>query len=356
VNAKIVQLLKPAFAFFLKHALFSLKPLFLSENEKLKNAFQEKGFHLALCTHPSIVFGERREAKGHVGCLTWKVAFLKKCIKIGLLKDEKGHRLLQEIGIQPYYGNGVEFWFEESHSPLKPYCLPEVEKPKGRIAVYSAVTGEYDDVHEILYKEDGVDYFLFTNNPSLRSKTWQVVLVESNLDDMLLSREIKMLPYKYLGEAYDMSIYVDANVVIYGELSNLTKYLAGEKTLAVSRHGERRTVKAEIDACVRLKGVDKKEAEKQYEKYLQEGFQDDQSLLECGLLVRKHKDQKLQHLMQVWFEEYKNGIRRDQLSLLPCINCLLFDGLAVMEGSVWHNQFGRIQKHKNVKTDRDHIH
>lgn len=348
MNAKIVQLLKPAFAFFLKHALFSLKPLFLSENEKLKNAFQEKGFHLALCTHPSIVFGERREAKGHVGCLTWKVAFLKKCIKIGLLKDEKGHRLLQEIGIQPYYGNGVEFWFEESHSPIKPYHLPEVEKPKGRLAVYSALTGNYDNVHEILYKEEGVDYLLFTNNTSLKSKTWQVVFVESELDNVLLSRKIKMLPHKYLGDAYDMSIYIDANAVIYGELSNLTKYLVGEKSFAASRHSERKSVKEEIEVCVRLRCVDKTEAEKQYEEYLQEGFQDDQPLLECGLLVRKHKEQNLQQLMQVWFGEFKNGVRRDQLSLLPCISRLHFEGLATMDGSVWHNQFNRIQSHKKV--------
>lgn len=348
MNPKIVQILKPAFAIFLKHVLFGLKPLFLSENEKLKNAFQEKGFHLALCTHPSIVYGERREVQGHDGCLTLKVAFLKKCIKIGLLTDEKGHGLLQELGIQPYYGNGVEFWFEELHSPMKVYRLPEVEKSEGRLAVYSALTGNYDDVHEILYKEDGVDYFLFTNNPSLKSKTWRLVLVESELDNVLLSREIKMLPHKYLGDVYDMSIYIDASAVIYGELSNLTKYLVGEKTFAVSRHSERESVKEELEVLVRSRCVDKTEAEKQYKEYLQEGFQDDRPLLECGLLVRKHKDQKVQQLMQIWFEEFKNGVRRDQLSLLPCISRMHFEGLVTMDGSVWHNQFNRIQSHKKV--------
>lgn len=329
-----------------KRIVTVLKPCFLAEDEKLKRVLSKDGFHPVLCAHPSIVFGERIEAKRHVLFMQAKVAFIRKCIKIGLLKDERGHELLRELRVQPYFGNGVEFWFEESHSPMKAYRLPEVEKPMGRLAVYSALTGNYDDVHEILYKEDGVDYLLFTNNPSLKSKTWQVVLVESDLDDMLLSREIKMLPHKYLDKAYDMSIYIDANAVIYGELSNLTKYLDGKKSFAVSRHGERKTIKEEIEACVRLRGVDKMEAEKQYEKYMQEGYQDNKPLLECGLLVRRHNDQKLKELMQEWFGEFKNGVRRDQLSLLPCMSRLHFDGLAVMDGCVWHNQFNRIQRHK----------
>lgn len=325
-----------------------LKPLFLDDDEALKFELCQQGFHLALCNHPSILFGERMAYDKRNRCyfLKTQVAYLKKSIKIGLLKGEKGHKVMQDLGMPHYYGNGVEFWFEESHSPLRPYHLPENEKPKGRLAVYSALTGNYDDVHEILYKEDGVDYLLFTNNPSLKSKTWQVVFVESELDDVLLSREIKMLPHKYLGNAYDMSIYIDANAVIYGELSNLTKFLVGDKSFAVSRHGERNSVKDEIDACVKLRGVDAIEAKKQYEKYLREGFKDDQSLLECGILVRAHYDAKVQELMQSWYDEFKNGVKRDQLSLLPCISRLKFEDYVVMDGSVWHNQFNRIQRHK----------
>lgn len=343
-----MTILRPLFLYLLKKDVRSLKPLFFSESDDLRCVLCEKGFHYNVYTHPSIVLGERGDAKGSLVCLSQRVMFLKKCIRIGMLKEEGGQRIMQEFGVQPYFGNGSDFWFEDPLWPMIPYRLPETEKPKGRLAIYSALTGEYDDVHEILYKEEGVDYLLITNNPSLKSKTWQVVFVESELDNVLLSREIKMLPHKYLDDKYDMSIYIDASAVIYGELSNLTKYLDGEKTFAVSRHSERKSVKEEIEACVRLGCVDKTEAEKQYEEYLQEGFQDDRPLLECGLLVRKHKDQKVQQLMQIWFEEFKNGVRRDQLSLLPCISRMHFDGLAIMDGSVWHNQFNRIQSHKKV--------
>lgn len=326
--------------------LKSLKPLFQSEEDSLRAALHRQGFHPALCAHPSILFGERGKDETRTGLLQAKVAYLKKCIKVGLLKGRRGHELMYELGMQPYYGNGVDFWFEESHSPVIPYTVPKAPKPKGKIVVYSALTGNYDDVHEILYKEEDVDYLLFTNNPSLTSKTWQVIFVQSDLDNVLLSREIKMMPHKYLGDEYETSIYIDANAVIYGELSELAKYLGEGKLLAVSQHSVRKSIKEEIEACVKLRGTDPIKATRQYERYLQEGFQDNHPLLECGILVRAHNDAKVLELMQSWYDEFKSGVKRDQLSLLPCISRLKFEDYVVMDGSVWHNQFNRIQRHK----------
>ena len=195
-------MLKPFLLFFLKRDLYGLTPLFLSESESLKKVLRHNRFHPALCAHPSILFGERIKDDAKVGFLRVKVPYLKKCVKIGLLKDNKGHNLMYELGMQPYYGDGVDFWFEESHSPVIPYAVTIAPKPKSKIVVYSVLTGNYDDVHEILYKEEDVDYLLFTNNPSLTSKTWQVILVQSDLDNVLLSREIKMMPHKYLGDMH----------------------------------------------------------------------------------------------------------------------------------------------------------
>ena len=329
----------------LKQALVSLAPLFLREDALLAKTLHFYGFHPALCAHPSILFGYKCQNSIGVRFVKQKVSFLKRCIRIGLLNEGKGHNLMREIGVREYYGNGKDFWFVENHSPIVPYLVPASE-PFGKVVVYTVLTGSYDNVHEILYREDGVDYFLFTNNPSLTSKTWKVIVVKSDLDNVLLSREIKMLPEKYLCGEYDASIYLDANAVIYGELSELTRYLGNGVSFAVSRHSERKSVKEEIEACVKLKGTDELKAEKQYERYLQEGFVDDKPLLECGLLVRAHHDGKLQDLMQLWFDEFKNGVRRDQLSLLPCMSKLGFENYIVMDGSVWHNQFIRIQRHK----------
>ena len=342
----IVNALSPSLFFLLKKTIKLVKSCFLWEDERLKNVLSGFGFHPALCYHPSILFGERAEGKAFCLLLKFHISFLRKCIKLGLLKSVNGHRLIHELGIQPCFGNGKEFWFVESHSPIVPYSIPDNPKPNGRIVVYTALTGDYDNVQELLYKEDGVDYLLFTNNPSIHSNTWQVIQVQSGLDEVLLSREIKMMPHKYLGKEYETSIYIDANAIIYGEITELTRYLANGKSLAVTKHSIRKSVKEEIDACVRLRGTDQEAANKQYEKYLNEGFNDDNPLLECGILVRAHNDQTLQALMCEWFDEFKNGVRRDQLSLLPCISRLGFKDYVIMEGSVWHNQFNKIQSHK----------
>lgn len=338
----MTPLLRPS----LKWTIASLKSLFVSENEQLSDKLSNLSFHPAICTHPSIVFGVRSCERIKTICTQPRIFLLKKCIKMGLLNDDKGHEVIRELGIQSFWENNVSLWFDDRNSPIVPYVVPDKPKPKGRVAVYTALTGEYDKVTEILFKEEGVDYFLFTNNSSLHSNTWKVILVNSNFDNVLLSREIKMFPHKYLDEEYDVSIYIDANAVIYGEITQLTRYLGEGKTFAVSRHSVRKTVKEEIDACVKIGKVDGERANEQYERYLREGYQEDQPLLECGILVRRHKDQNLQRLMQTWFNEFKNGIRRDQLSLPPCISRLGFNDYVIMDGSVWHNQFNRLVNHK----------
>ena len=346
IKARVYSTFYPLFIVILKKVLKEIKPLFLNEDERLKVVLSLFSFHPALITHPSILYGFRARNKTRSRFLNLKIAYLSKCIRVGLLKKELGHRLIQELNIDKCFSNGNEFWFEEAHSSLVPYQVPDNNKTNGKTVVYTALTGSYDDVHEILYKEDGIDYILFTNNPSLDSKTWKVVLIQSDLDNVLLSREVKMLPHKYLGDEYETSIYIDANAVIYGEITELTRYLVENKSLAVSRHSIRTSVLEEIEACEKLKGVDREEAEMQYKEYIRNGFKDNIPLMECGILVRRHKDKQLQELMQAWFYEFKNGIKRDQLSLNPCIDKLAFKDYVIMNGSVWHNQFNKIQSHK----------
>lgn len=344
----IINILRPWLMVIFKYFCLNMRHSFQSEDSVLKQQLKCNGFHRALCNHPSILFGEQLLVMSNkIKILNLKIKIITKCIRIGLLKTKHGHQLLSELGISSCFGNGLEFWFEETHSPVIPYILPEYDKPKRKkVVVYTALTGDYDHVNEILYREKGVDYFLFTNNPSIRSNTWKVIFVNSELDNQLLSREIKMLPHKYLDNEYDLSIYIDANAVIYGELSQLSYCCAENISLAITKHSVRNTLKEEFDACVSIKGIDREKADLQYERYVRDGFVDNLPLIECGLLIRNHHDIELQKLMEEWYLEYQNGIRRDQLSLLPSISKLHFDRYKVLNGSVWHNQYFKLVSHK----------
>ena len=92
-----------------------------------------------------------------------------------------------------------------------------------RICVYTCITGDYDNLHEIV-KEDGIEYLCFTNNPKIKSSYWKMVYIEDedNLGNMLLSRKIKILGHPYL-EQYDISIWVDGALEVKGKLRQFVK-------------------------------------------------------------------------------------------------------------------------------------
>ena len=50
-----------------------------------------------------------------------------------------------------------------------------------KICVYTCITGDYDNIEELDFKESEIDYYLFTNNKNIVSKTWKVTYVDNDL-------------------------------------------------------------------------------------------------------------------------------------------------------------------------------
>ena len=126
----------------------------------------------------------------------------------------------------------------------------------------------------------------------------------------------------------------------------MSAYLDPSTTMAVTKHHKRTTVRDEIIACVETKGINKDLAMKQYNRYVNEGFVDNMGLAECTILIRRQNNPELDALMLEWFREFKNGVKRDQLSLLPCVHRTKFSSFKIIEGNVWFNQFALIGGHK----------
>lgn len=317
---------------------------FLMEDARLKRCLEKRGFHISLCTHPSILFKHQRISISilPIWLLDLICSYLYQ--NYALLTAQKWHSLLSMIGISDYYVKHMDFVVFQDDG-YKEYNVPNKELV-GRMVVYTALTGKYDNVHELIYKEHGVDYLLFTNNRQITSKTWQVRYVNSDLDNVLLSREIKMLPHKYVPD-YDYSVYIDANAYIYGNIAQLTTLLSPAKSFVVTMHRVNTSIKEEIESCVKCKGISREEVNNQYEKYLKCGFKDNLGLAECGILVRIHNDPKLISLMERWWQEFQNGVKRDQLSLMACIYLEDFATYSIIEGTIYHNQFCIIGGHNN---------
>lgn len=238
------------------------------------------------------------------------------------------------------------------------------------IAIYTVITGDYDELHQPQVVVPGADYFLFTNNAEIvdlcdthnlcrwrptdgcrfcgNIGVWNVILLdtETELENILLSRKVKMLPHLYLDPKYDISIYLDADMLITGDLTELTNWLTVDTTMAAFRHSSCQSVREEIDDLIKRGVVDKDMAEKQWLRYVEWGFKDNLGITENGVLVRRHNDPQVIRLMQLWWSEFQNGCLRDQISLMPCLYRLGFEKFIMIDANIHNNKWVMICSHK----------
>ena len=237
------------------------------------------------------------------------------------------------------------------------------------LAIYTVITGDYDTIKQPQVITPGAEYFLFTNNHGFEDAgVWKVVCLDESeltaawsgsvnkkeanasnherINNILLSRKVKMLAHKYLSKGYDMSIYLDADMLIRSDLNSLFDLLNGDALMAAFRRSYNDSVKGEIDDLVSRGVVKQDVVENQWQRYLKWGFRDDIGVTENGILIRRHNHPKVVELMELWWQEYLNGCLRDQVSLMPCIyKCGFMSHLKFIEGDVRHNEWVEVMQH-----------
>lgn len=231
-----------------------------------------------------------------------------------------------------------------------------------KLLITTVITGNYDTIKQPQVITPGASYFLFTNNHSINDAgVWQIVYLEEDKIDgyvpevaednvrirnIRLSRKVKMLAHKYLPEGYDMSIYIDADMMIKANLSKLFELLNDDVLMAAFRHGSCFSVREEINDLIERGVVDSAVAETQWQRYYEWGFKDDLGITENGILIRRHNHPKVVELMELWWQEYLQGCLRDQVSLMPCIyKCGFMPHLKFIEGDVRHNEWVEVMRH-----------
>lgn len=223
-------------------------------------------------------------------------------------------------------------------------------------AVYTIITGNYDTIKQPLELTLGADYFLFTNNSHIREAgVWRVVHIPSlNLgsrsekeNNILLSRRVKMLPHEYLPKGYDVSVYLDADMLLKKSFSELLDKMADNRLMAACRHSYCASVKEEIDDLLDKCMVDALQIENQWQRYVEWGFEDDLGISENGLLIRRHNEPRVVELMELWWNEYQQGCLRDQVSLMPCMYRIGFmQHFQFIEMDIRQNNMLKVMKHK----------
>jgi hypothetical protein len=185
-----------------------------------------------------------------------------------------------------------------------------------KIAVYTALFGNYDELKEPLEKYESCDFFCFTDNKNLKSNIWKIIYVKPFTKSNLMNRYYKLFPNFFLKD-YEYSIYIDSNIQIIKNPSILiSKYLKNDNSfLALPKHPYRDCFYDEIPLLIRAGRVSFFKIYKQIFYYAKKNYWGQVLLTENNIILRKHNDKKCITLMKQWWFHINKFTARDQISL-----------------------------------------
>lgn len=194
---------------------------------------------------------------------------------------------------------------------------------KNKIVIYTAIFGKKDHLLRPKFISPDCDYVCFTDQ-NFSTFPWQVRKAPRPLPDATRSaRMYKLLPHKFLPE-YEISIWVDGNVLIAKNLTELSeKYLSGVNLVvpdhATSSFEPHDCVYDEVKTLIRLneKGKFQDDTEilrRQAEQYRKSGYPEHNGIAWTFLLLRKHNESDVVQFDEDWWRELEQWSKRDQMS------------------------------------------
>ena len=193
--------------------------------------------------------------------------------------------------------------------------IPVLENKKNkRVAVYTAIFGNYDKLNEPKKIENEIDYFCFTDNSSLVSDKWNIILLPFLYRDPRMSaKALKILPHKVMMN-YDFSVWVDGSCTIVSSIVDFVFNVCEGENLSSFKHPQRDCIYKEARNC-QLYGQDKfSTISKQMEWFKSLGYPKNNGLTMSGILVRRNNNEDVKILNEEWWNIIDNYSIRDQLS------------------------------------------
>lgn len=194
---------------------------------------------------------------------------------------------------------------------------------KEKIAVYTCIIGDYDDIWQPRVIEEQCDYYFLSIEKPKNLGVFQWIDVSayfkgSNLDNTRINRFCKMHPHLFFKD-YKYSIYIDGQDEIIESIARLIRKI-GNVGIGLYGHKYSGDVDAYAEAAWlvlsgRTSGDDRSIIVRQVKRYIQEGFPRNFGSAGGGAIVREHGRSQCIKIMETWWHEVKNESRRDELSL-----------------------------------------
>jgi GT2 family glycosyltransferase len=243
----------------------------------------------------------------------------------GEVVSATGHSMVQGRSDKPhnlafYYPHKWPYPRERAESALtaiENYRSQRVTGSKPRVVVYTALAGNYESLLPYEQLDPAYDYVAFSDHPVNDCGFWQVRSVDYwNADPVRIARYVKSHPHKYFAD-YDYAVWVDANVVVRGDLARYVSRLIEHPEFAIGGipHPARNCVYDESAAVVAAGKDAGGRVEAQMERYRKEGLPRNHGLIETNLMVVNLAHPASRQIMQAWWREMDRHSHRDQLSL-----------------------------------------
>ena len=272
----------------------------------------------------------------------------------------------KRIDIRPlmfHFGSGSWFkndtgrqqqWLQE-HRDLW-YTEPEPREAKYTVMTY--IFGGYEFPHEVMEKDPDAEYLLITDDPNLKSETWEVICdpslagrnpIESNYD-------VRLHPFRYAHT--DVVVRIDGSIELKKSLAPLLKdFNEGGYDRCLMIHPARNNFAQELECWITQRHYPQEVADRTLRMMEAWGYDlDYQGMFQgCFEIVRntgKNRDinRLTYHLMK--YTGGENAIDRlDQHIFSFVVNTLHQDlkVLPVSENLVTHSQFAQWYFHNSMR-------
>ncbi|MFH0772949.1 MAG: glycosyltransferase domain-containing protein [bacterium] len=182
------------------------------------------------------------------------------------------------------------------------------------LVVYTALFGGKDTLVDPTYVDPSVDYVCFTDDPTLTSSVYKMVLCDSKFKTPIQSaKQFKLLPHLFFPE-YTHSLWVDASIVIKTDdmKSWLDPHIARNNfTVFQNTHP---TLSEEIQYLKDAKKVRPEDLDRQIAQYTQEGLSLTTSMVDGSTILRAHNNPDVIKFDELWWDQICKHTLRDEVS------------------------------------------
>jgi hypothetical protein len=182
-----------------------------------------------------------------------------------------------------------------------------------KVVLYTALYGNYHSKFNAL-PDLGIDAYAFTDHPGTAASGWQTVEVpfpDKYAHPRLQAKWFKMFPHELFPQ-YDVSIWIDAGwntVSVDGMVEHL-----GNNNLCFYPHPRNKNLLNELYETMGLEKYKMLPCPSQVADYYADGYQDENGILECTSLLRRHNESDVKRFNEAWWRECRKWTFCDQLS------------------------------------------